>query len=272
MTNRKKNAFTLIELLVVIAIIALLLSILMPALKKVKYIARRLLCTANIKSQVLSQKVYAADNDGKFHKHNNYAPEYVKHGANNLDSLYEAMLPYIGDFKVMGCPITMGAPLKISLYDYTADASGSWGQWGSADERNGDVDFIISTYCWFANFTGYAGSNPDGQTGIVPTFASSSVMPDPVLNLPLQGRPWPKNDTEASSNHAMVAHRVSWGNGALVDHTHGGQGIELSPLTTTFSSGVDNPVGYGDGSVGVTLKRDMKPRAFESIFSYYYYY
>ncbi len=63
--SRKKNGFTLIELLVVIAIIALLLSILMPALSKVKAQARNLVCATNIKSLFTAYALYSGDNNDK---------------------------------------------------------------------------------------------------------------------------------------------------------------------------------------------------------------
>ena len=62
----KLRGFTLIELLVVIAIIALLMSILMPALARVKEQARVTGCLANLRQWNLVAKMYADDNDGKF--------------------------------------------------------------------------------------------------------------------------------------------------------------------------------------------------------------
>lgn len=57
-----KKAFTLIELLVVIAIIALLLSILMPSLSKVKSLAQTIVCATNLRSYGIALHMYADDN------------------------------------------------------------------------------------------------------------------------------------------------------------------------------------------------------------------
>ncbi len=62
----KRKAFTLIELLVVIAIIALLMSVLMPALSQVKNKARAIVCQARLREWGNYFNFYTSDNDGYF--------------------------------------------------------------------------------------------------------------------------------------------------------------------------------------------------------------
>jgi len=61
----KNQGFTLVDLLVVISIIALLMSILLPAISKARTQAKRIVCLSGLKQLVLGWVAYAENNDGK---------------------------------------------------------------------------------------------------------------------------------------------------------------------------------------------------------------
>ena len=65
MKINKKNSFTLVELLVVVAIIALLVSILLPALANAKAQARTTLCASLHRNIFWAWTHYFHDNDGR---------------------------------------------------------------------------------------------------------------------------------------------------------------------------------------------------------------
>ncbi len=63
-TGPSRRGFTLIELLVVIAIIAVLVSILLPALAQAREVARQTVCHSNIRELHLAAVTYAEDYKG----------------------------------------------------------------------------------------------------------------------------------------------------------------------------------------------------------------
>ncbi len=62
--RNQKNGFTLIELLVVVAIIAVLVSMLLPALSYAREQARRAVCASNLRTWGLALTMYSGENNG----------------------------------------------------------------------------------------------------------------------------------------------------------------------------------------------------------------
>jgi prepilin-type N-terminal cleavage/methylation domain-containing protein len=161
--KQKKTAFTLIEILTVIAILALLLSILTPALLKAKRQAMTILSSVNQREVARSVSCYAADQDSKF-------PESVATlGAGTRWSwreptvltgfqkrspvIYRSVSQYMGGYIEKAS--TMFCPSAPSKYKFAQQAWEAGDAWDNPEPDTSVEDPLFGNYCLYWNYIGY---------------------------------------------------------------------------------------------------------------------
>ena len=185
---RKARGFTLIELLVVIAIISLLVSILIPSLKRAKELTKRVICSSNLHQIGVALMTYSADHRGNL-------PEGGRTAA----------APYFTDFYSRGWKRSL-YPKYVTVPEMCYCPSSGWGPWDGDPpskwtpwEHGGEWNAIIN-YVYTPN---QATVWEDDQGNKFPKNAEEAdstgvLMADSSVRL--DGEVW---DVEYSWNHTL---------------------------------------------------------------------
>ena len=173
------SGFTLVELLVVIGIIAVLVSMLLPALNRAREQARSIVCQANMKQLLLAFNMYVSEHKGAtplFPPVPGTYPgtdgptrslAYYTDGGGNLRYDVGALWPYVSTGPRR--PVDATAPPPNALYGVMNCPSDTPPRAGFSPFRN----FSYSWNAQFWNITGY---------GYGPNFAVGDTHPVSRIN------------------------------------------------------------------------------------------
>jgi len=273
------GGFTLVELLVVISIIALLLSVMMPALQKARIVAQGTVCSNNMGQHFVVQFTFASGNDGKFPHNGANWPNYhhIQSAAQNVFTpdyrvdIYNTYKSYIGNSNIFVCPISakFASPDGKTLGYYKdpkwREPKQIWGWWYGGWEakfrtQDGDIGKTVrvSPYCFFAAW------EPKGQD--VKIFDSTQPEPNPniVAFVADKGDKWATSQFDLKKSGVFVTHEITAVNKVVLDRGHGGivNGPRVTNLSLVTRAGATpNPIAFGDGSASRVQPSKVKLRA-----------
>ena len=273
------GGFTLVELLVVISIIALLLSVMIPALQKARTVAQAAVCSSNMSQLYVVQFTHASGSDGKFPKHGgNLANFHHIESAKRNDyiyrvDIYDTYKSYIGNCRIFVCPITAKfAPPGGKTLGYYRDASwreatlgdsgGNWwyGGWcANFYFRDGDLTQVVR--CSPYNF--FAAWKPKGQEVKIFDLRQPEPEPDKVAFVVTKADKWATSQFDLTASGVFVSHEIFADKGDIIDRGHGGMvgGPKVRDLSLVSRAGASpNPVAFGDGSVSRVPTSKVKLR------------
>lgn len=172
---KNDKGFTLIELLVVIAIIALLLSILMPGLRKAKRQVRAIVCRTNLRSLVMSQRMYSDAYDASLITFENTAVSQIW-----LKKIGE----YLADVdKIRYCPETseskFEAPTGTPVNGQQVNGAWNkpWGIWNDPEQTWELGSYGINNWTYGNDLPVNWNADPDKMFYKITNIRNTAIVP-----------------------------------------------------------------------------------------------
>lgn len=253
MRNRT-HAFTLVELLVVIGIIALLVGILLPALKGIRNQAKEIKCMSNMRQMAAGMLMYTNDHKGRFPWHDTLQLNYLQHSGYTLkNGFYDVLRKrYITDGWLTICPFYAERDNNLKDPYYYTSTTGNWDWDRFQPAGTAQPTIIVSPYAFLPNVRVVDNSKAVPMTFNKPTFPSGD-------------RPWPITSKDCYTDAPMIIHVVQYSDKTAVDNGHGARAPQVKPtdLPTSYLNlrTRSQPVAYGDGHVELHRNGDIKHRA-----------
>ena len=174
-TDGKNKFFTLIELLVVIAIIAILASMLLPALSKARNKAKGIKCKSNLRELNMMLNFYADSNDDWLDQ-----AEYWRRMAEKTGTQYKSIYQnqvLKGKESIFRCPSAFpdtyakDISYGMTMHGWNAGANEGFrlhaprNKYGKNNNSSWEILLMDSTHCTYIHWAYFSTFYPQGYKG-----------------------------------------------------------------------------------------------------------
>ncbi len=230
---RKRQGFTLVELLVVIGIIALLISILLPALQKARQAGLRAKCLSNHRQLMQSVVMYVNDNRG-------FAPLSAHKDVNATGGqiwIRWHNRPMLGQYLNNRQAKSDSAATSDAIYcpAYIANLTKTGSGYGGSHDNLG-IGYNVRNGARIARSEG--ATSPQVRFTKIKSGTRVLMFADVVNGYSWEKfyvmEPWPANSTGATGGQVEYRH----GNSTVASFADGhAEAFSLTPRTKTYQNG-----------------------------------